>query len=282
MSIASTAAWLPAGYALIPGATFAWETFGDFGFKQTPVTNGEWGDRVRGLGEDRFILMQHDSGTGATEIFTQGKDPASILGDKRECNWDGGDILVEGSLVLFKLLENPSLLFDERERGRIFSGERQPVLVSFFESMAWCLLNTAASGGRLKYDLPTDAQYEYVASNGGTQEYGTSTGGLYGPNGEKLAYFDEYREGHGTTIPVDDPRNSFAPMGVQVAGNVFRWTRVNPMVKYTMYGLRGGAWKSYSWRAEERGGSDYGHPEGDDDDAVGFSPVVMPYLPLPH
>lgn len=107
--------------------------------------------------------------------------------------------------------------------------------------MAWCLLNTEASGGRLKYDLPTDAQYAYVASNNGTQEHGTSTGELKTADGQKLAYLGEY--GQGTTISVDDPRNSYAPMGVQVTGNVWRWTRFNEK-EQSHYGLCGGSWRS--------------------------------------
>lgn len=243
MTIASIAAWLPAGYALIPGATFAGETLGDFGFKQMPVTNGEWGDWVRTLGEDRFVLMHHDWNTGATKILHRGRDAEAVLGGKQERNWNAGDILISGSLLLFRLLENPSQLFDEEEKARIFSEERQPALVSYFESMAWCLLKTAASGGRLTYDLPTDAQYEYVASNNGAQKYGTSTGDLLGPEGQVVAYLGEYRDGRGMTISVDDLRNSFVPMGVQATGNVWRWIRFNRGETYK-YGLRGGSWCS--------------------------------------
>lgn len=283
MTIASAASWLPSGYALIQGATFAGETFGDFGFKQTPETNGEWGDWVRGLGEDRFVLMHHDRNTGATQILSRGRDVKAVLGEelspKQKLNWDAGDILVSGSLVLFKLVENPSQVFNEvkGKKKRIFSGERQPALISFFESMAWCLLKTEASGGKLKYDAPTDAQYHYVASNNGTQEYGTSTGELETADGQKLAYLGEYQDGQGTTISVDDSRNSYAPMGVQVAGNVWRWTRFNAK-EQLHYGLRGGSWYGYPdfGRAAFRGSFRPGARLG----VAGFSPVVRQDSPF--
>jgi len=76
--------------------------------------------------------------------------------------FDQGEVLVFGSRLFMKMMDNPSAKYDKQ--GRVFSGTNQDVVgISYFHAKIWCLLSTLESGGEFKYDLPTHLQYEYVA-----------------------------------------------------------------------------------------------------------------------
>lgn len=177
-----------------------------------------------------------------------------------------------GVLRVLKMVDAPSVQYDQS--GRVFSGENQPVVgVSYFHTEAWCLIQTSKSNGRFRYDLPTDTQYHYVASDRGTKEYGTETGTLFDKDGKKLAHIDEYNHGRGTTVVVDDHRYvQKLPFGVQTMGNVWRWIKFN-LREVGHHGVRGGAWSDGP--DDGRAAVRYFYPPGSYDGNVGFSPVVV-------
>jgi len=269
---------LPAGFNPITAGIFQGAEIASFGFKQTPVTNSEFG----AVGRNQFVLLDHDWNTGETKLKKSGKSLEEVVGGpafvSEGINFDQGHILVLGSTILLKMVENPSAQYDEKKR--VFGGANQPAVgITYFHAKAWCLLKTLESGGEFTYDLPTDAQYEYVASDRRTKEYGTETGALF-KGKRKLAHIDKFKDGKGTTVAVDDPRyEQDLPFGVQTTGNVWRWIKFNPKFKRPNdyfcgpYGLRGGSWNYYTdgGRAANRSG---GHA-GDRGGNVGFSPVVV-------
>jgi len=219
-------------------------------FKQTPVTNAEWGTVARGLGQDRFVLLHHDSETGETRIEKQGKTaeellPEELRSDASGVQFDQGEVVVLGSLVLLKMVDNPSAQYNQGER--VYSGADWPAVgVTYFHAVTWALLKSQQEGGRYKYDLPTDKEHEYVASNAGKCDFGTEAcTSLYASDGRKLAHIGEWQDGQGRiTVSVNDPKyDQRLPFGVQTTGNVWRWIRFNPK-EHWKYGLRGGSWSS--------------------------------------
>lgn len=281
---------LPAGFSQIPGGDFRGISIPSFGIKQTPVTNAEWRKTAQSLGPDRFLLLSHDPLTGKVSLVKKGKTPGSVvenLVSAASVNFERSGIIylnrddlkidaagnlalkesdelppleddlskiISGSLILLKMVDDPSAQYDEERR--VFSAARQPVVgITYFHAMAWCLLNTLQGRGEFEYDLPTDEQYHYVASDRGTKRYGTETGELFEEKtGRKLAHIDEDLDGMGTTVAVDDSRyRQKLPFGVQTTGNVNRWIRFNPKFKVTddgpstvPFALRGGAWNDIS------------------------------------
>jgi formylglycine-generating enzyme required for sulfatase activity len=256
-----------------------------FAMKATPVTNQEYGEVCL----NQFILLDHNWNTGENQLKKSGMSIKEVVGGPaflpEGINFDKGNIFVLGSTILLKMVENPSAQYDMKKR--VFSGANQPAVgITYFHAKVWCLLKMLESGGEFVYDLPTDVQYEYVASDRGTKEYGTETGTLF-KGGRKLAHIDESSRitGHptGATVAVDDPRYEQAlPFGVQTTGNIWRWIRFNPEFKrpndyfIRPYGLRGGSWGSreISGRAAFRSYNltDVpGHRLND----IGFSPVVV-------
>jgi formylglycine-generating enzyme required for sulfatase activity len=281
----------PAGFSMIPGGTFApltGSTLGTapitvtpFAMAQTPITNAQWAAVTQGLGQDRFILLNHNWQTGVTSLAGRGQTIEQTFGgpvrvgnaDIGKINFDHGDVIVFGSQILLKMTDNPSAQYDSE--GRVFSRVNQPVVgITYFHAAAWCLFKTLMADDGFVYDLPTDAQFEYVASNGGTQEYGTEGGRLFGPDGRKLAHIDEYRDGKGTTVDVDDPRYVQAlPFGVQTTGNVWRWIRMNPAFQWP-FGLRGGSWSNDASVSGHAGARNLYVPDVHYF-YVGFSPVAV-------
>lgn len=241
---------LPPGYNLIPGGNFQGQEIAPFGFKRTPVTNGEWEDGA--LETNRYVSLEHDWQTGTTRLKGQGPTINEALqgplSSESSTDFDRSAVMIYGPLVLVKMVSNPSAIFDKS--GRVFSDPMQPVVgVSWFHAQARNLLETLRSGGRFTYGLPDDLQYEYIASDRGTRQYGTETGTLYGVHGKKLAHIGEYNNGRGTTVAVDDPRyTQELPFDVQTTGNVWRWMAFNPKFKQPgnyfsgPYGWRGGSW----------------------------------------
>ena len=247
---------LPAGFNPVPAGAFVagnheGERVGDFGMKATPVTNAEYGALAKSLGRGRFVLLEHDFQKGKTNIVRRGATAEAAADgpvfSPDGINFDQGNVMIMGSMILVKMVDNPSAKYDEQ--GRVFSGADQPVVgITYFHAMAWCLLKSLEDGGRYKYNLPTDLQYEYVASDLGTKEYGTETGNL-SKDGKKLVHIDERNGGKGTTVSVNDPRyTQILPFGIQTTGNVYRWTKFNPEFRksddflWGPYGLRGGSW----------------------------------------
>jgi len=289
---------LPIGYSAIPGGTFTPDcakapvTVAPFDMKQTPVTNAEYDAIAQSLGtrlaRDNYLLLDYDFESGETRLVRRGRTAAEVAGGpamtSRLLDFDRGDVIIFGSQILLKMQDNISAQYDEADR--LFSGATQPVVgVSYFHAKAWCLLKSLEDGGKYRYALPTDEQYEYVASEGGTKECGTRTGSLYSAGGRKLAHIDEYNGGKGTTVEVNDLYyEQRLPFDVQTTGNVFRWIQMNPAFKTPhdhfsfAYGLRGGSWTSdaYSARASLR------YLQGDPVDRfnyAGFQPWSFPRTP---
>jgi formylglycine-generating enzyme required for sulfatase activity len=276
---------LPPGFNLIPAGQFvagahSGEQIAAFGMKATPVTNAEFGE----VGRNRYVLLDHDWGTGETRLRRAGESVEEVAGPDlcfERVDFDQGDILILGSTILLKMVENPSAQYDGEKR--VFSGANQPAVgIAYFHAEAWCLLKSLESGGEYQYDLPTDLQYEYVASDRGTKKYGTETGTLH-KGKRKLAHIGEYK---GTTVAVDDPRyEQDLPFGVQTTGNAWRLIKFNPDFKRPNdifvgpYGLRGGSWintPDYGRAAFRYDG--YLHPDNRYF-FVGFLPIVVRRYP---
>lgn len=254
------------------------------------MTNAEWTDLAKGLGEDRYVLLRHDSNTGETRIERKGKTAEELLpedlgAEAKGIQFDQGGVMIEGSLVLLKMVDKPSAIYDEE--GRSFSGLPQPVVgVTYFHTVTWALLKSHAEGGRYQYDLPTDGQQQYVSSNAGTCKYGTEACTSLFKGERKLAHIDEDNDGKGTTVAVNDPRyEQKLPFGVQTTGNVWRWVKFNPAETWR-YGLRGGSWGYGPGGGQASFRNDLYGPDDCYND-VGFSVVrqdcgIFPDLPNPR
>ncbi|GEM_PF-4054877 len=255
---------LPAGFNPIPAGQVLYgphkgEKIEAFGFKVTPVTNAEWRAAATRLGGDRYILLEHDwSVTGETKFLKKGKTAEEALGGPayipEEIKFDKGDVMVFGSFILVKMVDDPSAQYDEG--NKIFSGAKQPVVgISYFHATAWCLLKTLESGGKFKYNLPTEAEYEYVDDQDTAYwveecrpESRTEKCTL---ERQELRYVYDYfsSELEGkvdawgapgvvdpwvTTRNVDDSRPRYThklPFGVQTKGNVERWIKMSAQFK---------------------------------------------------
>lgn len=273
---------LPVGFNPVPAGRFiAGQRIGEemaaFDMKANPVTNAEYGAVAKSLGPDRYVLLRHDSKTGETILEKTGATVKSLgLTVDKKINFDKGEILVLGAAILVKMVDNPSAHYDEPEEKFIFGGADQPaVSITYFHAKAWCLLKTRESQGKLKYDLPTDLQYEYVASDRGTKQYGTETGALTGQDGRALAHIDSNDE---PTVSVFDSRyTQKLPFGIQTTGNVWRLIRFNPQInavnKLEGYSKRGGSWLSSGLvaMATFREQNSSKTPRAD----TGFSPVIV-------
>lgn len=260
--MAERASPIPEGYMPIPGWEFKGQLLSPFAMKATPVTNGEWFQGVDG--RPRFVQLVEDPVTKVIRVKDVMAQPPSSVNPK--INFDAGDVAIEGSQILVRLVDNPSAVYDAR--GRVFSAVDQPAVgVTYYHSQAWVL--TDASGRLL---LPTDLMQEAVASN-----FVTAAGRLYDVNGRKLGHFDEWHSGKGTTAAVNDPRYPAGPYGVHSRFNVWRWMQADPSQLYP-YGLRGGSWHS---EFPEHLRADFRHSAGPANRhiIVGFQPVVLPILP---
>ena len=133
---------------------------------------------------------------------------------------------------------------------------------------------------------------------------GTEGGKLFATDGRRLAHVEEFKNGRGTTVAVDNPKYvQRLPFGVQTTGNVWRRTlfkaaHVSPLARGSAlvagvekgviaigeketekpihedaYGLRGASWHAFqdyalaSIRLNLR-------PAGRSD-IIGFSPVAL-------
>jgi len=300
----SFVAALPIGYNFVPAGIFvdgdlAGTAVDGFGMKETPVTNKEWGQAVEGMGADTFVLLAHDWETGETKLRNTGSNIQTAMGGPvnepvlkslQGLQFDQGDVAILGGQILLKMVANPSAQYDRKEdkneKGRIFSGERQPVVgLTWFHAKVWCLLQTIRSAGEWLYDLPTDLQFFYVASDKGAKRHGTSTGQIFDRNDYRrsLVHIDGRISEIRMTVDVDDPRYELAserPFGIDALGNVWRWTRFNVKAKTPgnyldgPYGIRGASWKNYDfleWQSSTR----IAISPDLYDIAIGFSPVVM-------
>jgi formylglycine-generating enzyme required for sulfatase activity len=258
---------VPEGYVLIPGGEFKGRTLSPFGYKRTPVTNGEW---LRGIDDKRrFVLLTEDPGTLALQVEDVTANPPLFIDPL--IDFDAGDIATRGGQILVKLVDNPSIAYDAE--GCRYSTAGQPVVgVNYYQAQAWVL--TDASG---RLALPTDLMQGAVASNFGKQKYGTATGKLYAADGSKLGHFDQWNNGKGMTADVNDPRYLPGPFGAYSQFNVWRWMQADPSQTYS-YGLRGGSWVHDSPRLLRAAYRNFETPDYRQSD-IGFSPVALPGLP---
>lgn len=139
-----------------------------------------------------------------------------------------------------------------------FSGDAHPVeqvtladVTAFIEK-----LNAAAPSG-IRFDLPSEAQWEYAARSGGKEE-------LYagGQDPDAVAWFDENTSGHTAPVAQKTPNG----LGLfDMSGNVWEWCRdVYAQDAYRRHAvvdpvcatgdgndqvIRGGAWHLDAWSA---------------------------------
>ena len=300
---------LPSGFLRVPEGSFiggerSGQRIDAFAMKATPVTNHEWATVPDGLGSEPYVQLFHDWNTGGTrfEKFVERPDfsllqqldsSPAVVNDPGEGNdIDRLGVWIYGSAILVKIIRDPSALFNRVELDGgyyggpekspvsiFFNGQQQPVIGgSYFHYKAWCLLKSQLSNGVFTYDLPTDEQYDYVASDRGTKRFGTETGDEKRGD-KKLIHAAEIPNDGRMTAEVDAPdyEQNF-PFGIQTAGNVWRRIRFNPNFIESKepllepYGMRGGSWKTdIKFAAAVFRGSL--SPEVYEND-IGFSPVV--------
>ncbi len=258
----------PSGFQSIQGGKFNGKTVSPFVMKETPVTNAQW---LQGIeGQNRVVTLRCDPNSDIIQIEDISSQPPASLSPT--INLDTGRIVVEGSQVLLKLVDNPSAFYDVG--GRVFSEAAQPIInVTKYHVLTWLQVQKLWAAANGVYRLPTDLQFEFVASDGGAKLYATENGELYAADGRRLAHFDDRM-----TISVDDPRyDQQLPYGVQAIGNVWRWTAFNPLEECPN-GMRAGSWSVFDpaqMRATFR--NDYGANFRYYD--VGFQPVFALELP---
>ena len=85
---------------------------------------------AKGLGKDRYVLLEHDFEKGETKIVRKGATAeaaaAGPVYTPGGTNFDQGDVMIMGSMILVKMVDNPSAQYDESER--LFSGANQPAV----------------------------------------------------------------------------------------------------------------------------------------------------------
>lgn len=115
------------------------------------------------------MTLNWDRRTGKIQLHDISDKPKAFLDPK--INLDAGNIAIQGTQVLVKLVDNPSMFYDAL--GHVFSGAMQPVIgVNYLHAHAWLLTQMLEMGSKLVFSLPTDLQYEYVASDRGTKKCG--------------------------------------------------------------------------------------------------------------
>jgi len=147
------------------------------------------------------------------------------------------------------------MLMDENPSASV--GDQQPVeQVSFNDAMIFIDRLNAASPKGMKFDLPSEAQWEYAARSGGLNE-------LYagGSDPDTVAWFENNSDGSPAPVGTRLPNG----LGLyDMSGNVWEWCRdiyiasaykqhakVDPV--YTTGGrdrvIRGGGWHLDAWSA---------------------------------
>jgi formylglycine-generating enzyme required for sulfatase activity len=263
---------IPDGYVQIPGGPFKGQVVSPFAMKATPVTMAEWRALIRDGNPKDFVLLRQDRQTLVTTLEEYGYTRTLVRireEQSRRVDFERGGFYIESTptdnLILVQLVSQPN--------GPFNNVDMYPVAnITHFHAEAWLKLQTEKSGGTRVYRLPTDLEFEFVASNGGRFKFGTETGELYAADGRKLAHFDDR-----SLVAVDDPRYLQAlPFGVQTTGNIRYWTAVNPKEAHP-YGARGwsGFFKDPSkLQADFRDSFDPHYHFNNFD--LGFSAVVTP------
>jgi formylglycine-generating enzyme required for sulfatase activity len=138
-----------------------------------------------------------------------------------------------------------------------FQGDDRPVeQVTWDDVSEFIRLLNQAHAGRLRFDLPTEAQWEYAARSGGKMEAYAG-----GDEIDKLAWYEE--NSGGRTHPVG--RKAANGLGLyDMSGNVWEWCRdtfaaeayahhavADPVVTAdgTDRVIRGGSWNLDAWSA---------------------------------
>ena len=224
---------LPAGFNLVAGGTFtppaasrlastsvAVDTFA---MAARPITNGQWLQFARGLGDDRFVLLNHNKATGVTEIVRRGPTMSDAAGERVGGPWvHSGRIHQCGANVLLKIIDSPSAA--NKKIDRSYDNDDEPVMeLSHYHALAYCMLKTMESGGKYLYDLPTELQCEFVATERGTIDYGRARPTLFGVTNKKNV------RGDGSTHVIiwSDalPAYRLLPVGFQADIPVHLWLR---------------------------------------------------------
>jgi formylglycine-generating enzyme required for sulfatase activity len=138
-----------------------------------------------------------------------------------------------------------------------FQGQDHPVeQVTWQDALNFARLLNDAYHGRYRFDLPTEAQWEFAARSGGKDE-------LYAGGGvvDRLAWYADNSGGQTQPIGRKEPNG----LGLfDMSGNVWEWcrdafladayqrhARTNPLIeeKITERVIRGGSWNLDAWSA---------------------------------
>jgi hypothetical protein len=232
----------------------------------TLVTNQQWLEGIDG--KPRYVqLMQHPRTLDIRVEDVMARPPSHV---DFKINLDAGGVAVEGSYFLVKLVDAPSAKY--YINGRDFSRPPLPVVgTNHFQRMAW--VRTHPSG---RMALPTDVQWQAVATHYGKQPYGTSTGYLYA-DGHKLGHFGEWDHGCRMTAGVYDPRYPAGPYGVHSQFNAWRPTMADPR-QPRPYGMRGASFMNNESEGLAASRRDFIDPFTSCNN-VGLQPVLLWNLP---
>ena len=197
--------------------------------------------------------------TGMTFVFIPGGDFS--MGDTFGDGTQDEQPVHEVSLSSFYMAIYPvtqsqwKMLMDENPSAS--AGDRQPVeQVSFNDAMIFIDRLNAASPKGIKFDLPSEAQWEYAARSGGLDELHAG-----GSDPETVAWFENNSDGRPAPVGTRLPNG----LGLyDMSGNVWEWCRdiyvasaykqhanVDPVC--TTGGrdrvIRGGGWHLDAWSA---------------------------------
>jgi formylglycine-generating enzyme len=193
----------PEGFVYVKGGTFqmgsteGWEdetpvhevTLTPFCMMETEVTNTQWDIYEAKKDQTGFELIAKQCG-GGTSVIATGNDAKALI-KANNAKLDGENICgLEVKRVLAGL-----------------NGPDQPkVLINWFKAEAYC---ESIGGG-----LPTEAQWEFAATAGGKNVYGTKSG--------KLKKSEACYDTDQTCNVKVYPPNKFGLYGM--TGNVWEWT----------------------------------------------------------
>ncbi len=143
--------------------------------------------------------------------------------------------------------ENPS---------RFVDADKPVEQVTWVDACAFAHLLTQANKGRYRFELPTEAQWEFAARSGGKAEL-YAGGGAIGT----LAWYEDNSEGHSQPVGTKRPNG----LGLHdMSGNVWEWCRdtfdadayahhaaSNPCLNIDGPDrvIRGGSWNLDAWSA---------------------------------
>lgn len=168
-----------------------------FEMSKNTVTNAQYRGWEESLGLRRFFLVGMEPETGWPKVMAMGTKEAVE-------QYQAGLIAEAGGLQVWEVTpHNPDPGFDR---------PNQPANVLWNSAYLFAFMHGAR--------LPTEAEYEFAATHGGTQRYATASGEL-----EHWEIHTSFFGEKTATIDVDDPRYPDGPFGLRhLLGNVWEWS----------------------------------------------------------